>query len=476
MIPIRRFLHSPRARRGLAASLVVLATGGLVLARSEHSGSVFGVGTLSGDGSSNFSGPGASGTLALSHTKVLASGEQTVFAELRLRADDERASDAERAPLSLAIVFDTSGSMSGDKIQTSKNSVVKLLQQMRPDDEVAFVRYDDDIELVQSLAPVARVRSELIARVESFTAGGGTNIPPALERGFRALSSADAGRVRRVVLVSDGLDSNRSLSESHARNALESRVTVSALGIGLDFDESYMSAVANAGRGNFGFVKDGAALAQFLTRELDETASTVIDSAHATLRLPDGTRFVRAVGAEVAKVDDGEVDLLLGSLYAGDERRVIVELEVAAEHGQALALDADVDWNLVGGDHARVRIADLGLVGERDAREVSRSRNSRVWANAISATASLRQLAAAEAFARGDKGKADALIAQNEAELSAAAADAPAEAAAPLRRQLEDANDAKQKFRAAAPGTDTGKAAAKAAAHTHVKNLSRPSF
>jgi Ca-activated chloride channel family protein len=107
---------------------------------------------------------------------------------------------------------------------------------------------------------------------------------------------------------------------------------------------------------------------------------------------------------------------------------------------------------------------------------VSRARNSRVWANAISATASVRQLAAAEAFARGDKGKADALIAENEAELTAAAAIAPDEAAAPLRRQLEDANVAKQKFRATAPGTESGKAAAKAAADTHVKNLSRPSF
>ena len=328
MVSVRRWLSSARARRGVAAAVVVLATGGLVLARSPGGGQALTFGTAVGKNASSFSGPGASGTLALSQTRVLTGG-QSLYAELKIRGDDEERA-RERAPISLAIVFDTSGSMSGDKIETSKRSVVSLLRQMRADDEVAFVRYDDHSEVLQPLARVGDVREELTRRVQSLEAGGGTNIPPALERGLSAVSDASGGRVRRVVLVSDGLDSTRDQAERLARSALDRRVTISALGIGLDFDESYMSAVANAGRGNFGFVRDGTALASFLHKELEETASTVVEDARATLTLPRGMRFVQAIGAETRHADDGEVELALGSLFAGDERRIIVELSTDA--------------------------------------------------------------------------------------------------------------------------------------------------
>jgi Ca-activated chloride channel homolog len=476
VIPIRRWLHSPRARRGLAASMVVLATGGLVLARSETGRAAVSFGERLEDGSSSFSGPGASGSLSLSHAKVLSSGEQTVFAELRIRADSDRRAAEERAPLAIAIVFDTSGSMSGDKIETSKRSVIELIRQMRSDDEVALVRYSDHSELVQPLAAVGSVRSSLIERVEQFGSGGGTDIPPALERGLRALSAASAGRVKRVILASDGLDSNRSQSERLARNALDSRVTVSALGIGLDFDESYMSGVATAGRGNFAYVRDGQALAGFLSRELDETANTVIDSAHAKLRLPSGVRFVRAVGAEVKSSGRGELALALGSLFAGDERRVIIELGVQAEHGESFPVGAEVDWRLVGGDRASARLAELSMTGERDQREVLRARNGRVYASAISATASWRQLAAAEAYAKGDQDTATALLHENVAQLEAAAEAAPPAAAAPIKRQLGEVAEAKRRFESAAPGSSTGRAAAKITADNNAKNLSRPAF
>ena len=138
----------------------------------------------------------------------------------------------------------------------------------------------------------------MIARVSALSANGGTNIAPALSAGLRALEGAARGRVKRVVLASDGLDGTRVQSESVARESAGRGVTVSSMGIGLDFDEGYMGGVAQAGHGNFAFVRDGAALTTFLQRELLETASTTIESAAARIKLPEGVRFVRAIGAD----------------------------------------------------------------------------------------------------------------------------------------------------------------------------------
>ena len=79
---------------------------------------------------------------------------------------------------------------------------------------------------------------------------------------------------------------------------------MSSLGIGLDFDESYMGGVARSGHGNFAFVKDGSALAGFLKRELNETASTTIEGAVVRVKVPHGMHFVSATGADARVLDD----------------------------------------------------------------------------------------------------------------------------------------------------------------------------
>ena len=219
-------LRSPRLRRGAAAMAIVLAAGGLILVRaSGHTtfpppappigGQAQGVGT----NIVSFHGSGAHGQIALSHTKVLAGGSSSIFAEVRLTADAAEPS-AERAPLSLAVVLDTSGSMEGDKLVQAKRSVIEMVREMRDGDEIAMVRYASDHELVQPLARVGAVRDTLIARIRGLEAGGGTNIPGGLSVGLRALDAAEHGRVRRVVLVSDGLDSTRTEAERLASYVL----------------------------------------------------------------------------------------------------------------------------------------------------------------------------------------------------------------------------------------------------------------
>ena len=478
---IRSWFGTPRVRRGLAASVVVLSVGGLVLFRapgaarggpSEHT---WGASTPlpSGPNTVPFQGDGAHGSLSVSHTRVLAGGERRLFAELRLAADD--ASARERAPLSMVVVLDTSGSMDGDKIAQAKDSVLRLIAEMRDDDEIALVRYSSDSELVQPLARVGSVRAALGERIRSISASGGTNIAPALQHGLRALAEAGKGRVRRVVLVSDGLDSTRAQSESVARESAERGVTTSALGIGTDFDEGYMGSVAQRGHGNFGFVRDGSALAGFLDRELKEGATTVVEGATARIALPRGVRLVRALGAEATQRDGG-VDLRLGSLFAGDERRVVLELATTLEPGETAALGGQVRWDRVGGGGSDVPLGRLEVAGTTSPAEVDASRDGAIYASVMSVVASTRQLEATQAYASGDVTRAQALIEQNVADLGVAAAAAPAPARAALERQQQEYDGARQGFATAAPTSTEGKSRAKAAAAKDVGNLARPAF
>ncbi len=475
---IQAWFRPSRVRRGVAAGLVVLSTGGLVLARTPSGAALFAgpethVALAGGSNAATFSGPGVRGRFALSHTAVLAGGERRIFAELDLRADvGDR--QVVRAPLAIAVALDTSGSMGGEKIDEAKRSLVRLVRDMRDDDEIAFVRYASDTELVQPLARVGQVRDRLIARIEAIQAGGGTDIPPALAQAAAALAGADEGRVRRVVLASDGLDQSRALAEQYAKADASKGITVSSMGIGLDFDEGYMGGVARAGHGNFGFVADGASLATFLHRELEETATTTVEGVSARVRLPEGVRFVQATGADARQLGSGEIELTVGSLFAGDERRVLVELTAQVASGASRGFEGSVAWSAVGGDTATARFGGVALAGSSDALAVEAGRDGAVLANAASVLASARQIEAAAAYARGDDRRAQALIDQNVTDLRAAAASAPA-AAAPLQAQVAEYEGNRKAF-AAPRASDVGRAAAKAVTEKNLHNNDRVAF
>jgi Ca-activated chloride channel homolog len=470
---IRRI--APRLRRGIAASAIVLSLGGLVLFRTPATAASPSIGAEDLLNGTAFSGPGAAGTLALSHGKVLANGRQRIFAELRLRADAAEV-QFERAPIALTIVLDTSGSMEGDKIAEARQSVLRMLDEMRDDDEIALVRYDDNPELLQSMARVGDVRERVRSRVMHLRADGGTNIPAALSEGVDALRDASSGRVRRLVLVSDGLDSTRHEAERLARTSTDRGITVSALGIGLDFDESYMASVARAGRGNFGFVENGAALAEFLKRELVETAATKVEKAVARMRLPRGLRFVQALGADAKQLGDGELLLRLGALHAGDERRVVVELIADASLAETLALDTTVSWDEVSGESISLDLQQLGVTTTSDPALVEATRDARVWASCLSAIASRRQLDAADAYRRGDAQRAQQITADNIRDLEEAAAAAPKPVADRLRKQRSSYADTADAFTRAPSGSAAGRAAAKKATEADTANLARERF
>jgi Ca-activated chloride channel family protein len=103
--------------------------------------------------------------------------------------------------------------MGGEKIERARDSVVELIRELDADDEIAVVQYDNESQVVQRLARVD-VREALIAKVRAITAGGGTNIPPALAMGLRELEEVGRGRVRRIVLASDGRSRRRATAVS----------------------------------------------------------------------------------------------------------------------------------------------------------------------------------------------------------------------------------------------------------------------
>ena len=112
---------------------------------------------------------------------------------------------AERVPVSLGIVLDTSGSMAGDKIVHARGAVERFLDQLlSPDDEVFLTGFSSDVELIQDWTKDRRAVSTALRRVRAV---GGTAMYDAV---VQAAPMAQRGRNRKkaMVLLSDGNDTD----------------------------------------------------------------------------------------------------------------------------------------------------------------------------------------------------------------------------------------------------------------------------
>jgi VWFA-related protein len=136
---------------------------------------------------------------------------------------------AERTPVSLGIVLDTSGSMAGEKIESARSAIFNFLQALPdPDDEFFMYRFSADATLVHDWTTNREAISRILGRLNP---AGGTAMYDAVGE---AVPMAHGGRNRKkaIVLISDGNDTNSRLDVGDVKQLVrETEVLVYAVGI-----------------------------------------------------------------------------------------------------------------------------------------------------------------------------------------------------------------------------------------------------
>ena len=136
---------------------------------------------------------------------------------------------AERTPVSLGIVIDTSGSMAGDKWLAARDAIERFLDALPdPQDEFFMYRFSADADLVHDWTNERQDLKRSLARVNP---AGGTAMYDAVAE---AVPMAQGGQNRKkaIVLISDGNDTNSRLDVGEVRQLVrETEVLVYAVGI-----------------------------------------------------------------------------------------------------------------------------------------------------------------------------------------------------------------------------------------------------
>ena len=166
----------------------------------------------------------------------------------------------DRPPLNLVFLIDTSGSMADvTKLPLLKQSFLLMLDQLRPEDEVAIVEYAGSAGQVLAPTPASE-RAVIRAALDGLGAGGSTNGQGGLEQAYAvAESMTEDGEVSRVLLATDG-DFNVGVSdpsglETYIAKKRETGTFLSVLGFGRgNLNDQTMQTLAQNGNGTAAYI------------------------------------------------------------------------------------------------------------------------------------------------------------------------------------------------------------------------------
>jgi Ca-activated chloride channel family protein len=134
---------------------------------------------------------------------------------------------SEDAPLSVGLVFDTSGSM-GPKLQKSRQAAVQFFKTANPEDEFFLIEFNDRPELV---VPFTADTGDIQNRLEFAQSKGKTALLDGVYMAMNQMKKARNPR-KAILIISDGGDNNSRYTESEIKNAVrEADVQIYGIGI-----------------------------------------------------------------------------------------------------------------------------------------------------------------------------------------------------------------------------------------------------
>jgi len=267
-----------------------------------------------------------------------------------------------RAPLNIALVLDRSGSMAeGKKMPFAREAAAFAVKQLLPTDRVSVTLFDDVVETIVPGGPAAD-KPGLVRRIEQINPRGSTDLHGGwAEGGRQAEAGLISGGINRVLLLSDGranvgvVDPNT--IAAHARGLAARGVGTTTLGVGDDYNEDLMEAMARAGDGRYYYIESPAQLVDIFQTELQGLMDTLGQKVSLGLEPTAGA----AVSDVLNDFEKAPTDrLMLPNLVVDMPVLVLVRLKLPPLPAGAAVLAVRLAWDAPRYGGRRVLRAALG--------------------------------------------------------------------------------------------------------------------
>jgi Ca-activated chloride channel family protein len=249
-----------------------------------------------------------------------------------------------------------------NKIGFAREAAVYAVQQLLPTDRVSATVFDDHI---QTIVPntTAQDKGRIVELLQGVHPGGSTNLHGGWkEGGDQVIRNLLAGGLNRVLLLSDGLanvgETNLDAIATAVNRLAREGVSTTTMGLGDDYNEDLLEAMARSGDGNYYYIESPKQLPDIFQTELKGLMATFGNTVSLGIEPQDGVTVADVLN-DLDRLPSGL--LKLPNLVAGMAIVVVVRLNVppTAQEGQLCRFR--LAWNDPGQGERRETTAPLSL-------------------------------------------------------------------------------------------------------------------
>ena len=176
----------------------------------------------------------------------------------------------EIVPKDVVFLMDTSGSQSGDPLAKSKELMRQFIAGLNSDDTFTIIDFASAATTLSAtpLANTAQNRQRALAYINRLQANGGTELQGGIETVLN-FPAAPEGRLRSIVLVTDGYIGNEAEVIAEVQRRLQPGNRLYSFGVGSSPNRFVLNRLAEVGRGTVRVVRQDEPTAE-VAREFSE--------------------------------------------------------------------------------------------------------------------------------------------------------------------------------------------------------------
>ncbi len=273
-----------------------------------------------------------------------------------------------RRPLNISLVLDRSGSMAGNKLEFTRQAAQFLVQHLSESDTLSIVLYNEHVTTLILPEPVTQ-KDNINQRLNQIKASGMTNLSGGWLEGCKWVEEQlSEETLNRVILMTDGL-ANRGVTNadqlvSLARHKRQGGIVTTTMGLGTDFNEDLLIAMADAGGGAFYFIESPEVTPTIFKEELRDLLNVVGQNLTVSVETTEHISTVNQLNAYNMHSDGKRVSFSLGDVYGNEVKTLLLELSIPAlsEIGKCEIARLRFEYDEITTDGSQHQVLDMPIV------------------------------------------------------------------------------------------------------------------
>jgi len=269
----------------------------------------------------------------LDNPYILLNNQQSYPVTLKIDIKATQETGIKRPPLNIAVVLDKSGSMDAyKKLEYTKKAARFLVNNLSTRDYLSIIAYSSDVEVI---IPSELISSKTVIKhhIDEIEAGGMTNLSGGLFEGYLQVKKhSNKNSINRILLLSDGI-ANQGITTTktlapYIDEYNAEGIGVSALGVGLDYNDELMIMLAENGQGNYYYINNPEDIPAIFSRELTRLINLAIQNIRISVHLAEDVKLINTFGKSYTLAQKNTYEFRLGDLNFDDQGILLLTLSV----------------------------------------------------------------------------------------------------------------------------------------------------